>query len=551
MRSSAASRPPPGSRPSSSGPGSARRSPSPGANPPPRAAGSWAWPKPSSPKCRTPSPPSKPGQLNEWRATLLVRETACLTAADRAAVDEDLAADTGTFTGAGDRRLVAAARAAAYRLDPRSVTDRAAHAASERHVSLRPAPDAMACLTALLPVAQGVAVYNALTRHADTLRTAGDPRTRGQAMADTLVERTTGTPGGISGIEIQLVMTDRTLFQADAEPARLPGYGTIPAGWARTLINGTAPRPAPGGGGKPKTGGSPAAADDTAFTLWLRRLYTHPGTGDLVAMDSRARIFPPGLRRFIQTRDDTCRTPYCDAPIRHLDHITAWHNGGQTTRTNGAGLCEACNHTKETPGWTARPVPNQNPAAAAGTPSNSPPPPATPTTPPHHPCPEPCSAQQRPISPDPANDANFGSAPRPSRAASAPPDDGGLRTVQSKCQAAGPDNHAIGPCNRATRQPGDPATRRTSPDKHECRRRVLQLDGGTSSPGSAPGFPKFVASRSEARSRRPGPQNPQDNRAGSVLGLKEGRVASYAVMSSSCWRVSPMSSRPSRRRHRV
>ena len=84
------------------------------------------------------------GQLNEWRATLLVRETACLTAADRTAVDEDLAADTGTFTGAGDRRLVAAARAAAYRLDPRSVTDRAAHAATERHVSLRPAPDTMA-----------------------------------------------------------------------------------------------------------------------------------------------------------------------------------------------------------------------------------------------------------------------------------------------------------------------------------------------------------------------------------------------------------------------
>ena len=44
------------------------------------------------------------GQRNEWRATLLVRETAGLTAADRAAVDEDLAAHTGTFTGAGDRR---------------------------------------------------------------------------------------------------------------------------------------------------------------------------------------------------------------------------------------------------------------------------------------------------------------------------------------------------------------------------------------------------------------------------------------------------------------
>ena len=89
------------------------------------------------------------GQLNEWRATLLVRETSCLTAADRAAVDAELAADTGTFAGAGDRSLAAAARAAAYRCDPRSGTERAAHAATERHVSLRPALDTMCHLSAL------------------------------------------------------------------------------------------------------------------------------------------------------------------------------------------------------------------------------------------------------------------------------------------------------------------------------------------------------------------------------------------------------------------
>ncbi|MEV5052375.1 DUF222 domain-containing protein, partial [Arthrobacter sp. LAR12-1-1.1] len=257
------------------------------------------------------------GQLNEWRATLLVRETACLTAADRAAVDADLAADTGTFDGVGDRSLTGRARAAAYRLDPRSVTQRAAHAATERHVSLRPAPDTMCQLTALLPVTAGVGVYTALTRHADTLRNSGDPRSRGQLMADALVERSTGTPGGITGVEIQLVMTDRTLFQADAEPARLPGYGTVPAGWARDLINGTKANdstfgvgspgqhgpgepgestsgpPEPGGGGPdpgtnpggiadgspgpgspPISGGTDGAADDTAFGVWIRRLYT-------------------------------------------------------------------------------------------------------------------------------------------------------------------------------------------------------------------------------------------------------------------------------------
>ncbi len=275
------------------------------------------------------------GRLSEWRATLLVKETACLSAEDRGAGDEELAADTGAFDGAGDKAIIAAARTAAYRRDPRSVTQRASHAATERHVRLRPAPDTMTYLTALLPVAQGVAVHAALTRHADTLRNAGETRSRGQIMADTLVERTTGTPAGISGVEVQLVMTDRTLFQGDAEPARLPGYGIVPAAWARAML----------AGGEPEGG--------QELKLWLRRLFTAPGTGDLLAADSRARLFPAGMPRCIQARDDTCRTPYCDAPIRHFDHVVPWHDGGPTSLTNGAGLCEACNHTKELNGWMA------------------------------------------------------------------------------------------------------------------------------------------------------------------------------------------------------
>jgi hypothetical protein len=104
------------------------------------------------------------GQLNEERAMYVVKETACLTVEDRTAVDEELAADMGTFTGLGTRGVIAAVKAAATRRDPRSVTQRASHAASERSVSLRPAPDCMTYFTALLPAHQGVAVYAALTR---------------------------------------------------------------------------------------------------------------------------------------------------------------------------------------------------------------------------------------------------------------------------------------------------------------------------------------------------------------------------------------------------
>ncbi len=69
---------------------------------------------------------------------------------------------------------------------------RARKATSERHVSIRPAPDTMAYVTALLPVTQGVALYAALTRHATSAKAAGDERGKGQIMADTLVERATG-----------------------------------------------------------------------------------------------------------------------------------------------------------------------------------------------------------------------------------------------------------------------------------------------------------------------------------------------------------------------
>ena len=71
-------------------------------------------------------------------------------------------------------------------------------------------------------------------------------------------------------------------------------------------------------------------------------------------MDSRARLFPAGLARFIRLRDQICRTPWCDAPIRHIDHVVPHGADGPTSGPNGQGLCEACNHAKQALGWRAR-----------------------------------------------------------------------------------------------------------------------------------------------------------------------------------------------------
>ncbi|WAP52260.1 HNH endonuclease signature motif containing protein [Arthrobacter sp. ATA002] len=87
--------------------------------------------------------------------------------------------------------------------------------------------------------------------------------------------------------------------------------------------------------------------------MWLRRLYTAPSTGQLVGMDSRARLVPDGMARFIAVRDQVCRMPWCGAPIRNFDHVRPFHDGGKTSVDNVQGLCEACNQAKEAPGWSS------------------------------------------------------------------------------------------------------------------------------------------------------------------------------------------------------
>ena len=69
------------------------------------------------------------GMLSEWRATIVVRESACLDVEDRGRLDAELCSDSAALEGLGDAALAAAAKAIAYRLDPHAVVERAAKAA--------------------------------------------------------------------------------------------------------------------------------------------------------------------------------------------------------------------------------------------------------------------------------------------------------------------------------------------------------------------------------------------------------------------------------------
>jgi len=306
------------------------------------------------------------GAMNPTRLDLLLRETTCLTHGDRREVDQALAPDLPLLGDTEARNLI---RAACYEIDENVASKRWNEAHEHRYVTLRPDEDGTMTLTGTLPQTEGIAIETGLRAHAARMKRNGDPRPLAHIKADTLTEAllkhltelngTTVTNVGARPehspepttqqdttrdtaprLEIQLVITDTTLFRNGTEPAHWVGHGPVPADAARHLIK------------------DAIAAEldhqEQAFkgTPWapivtLLRVWQDPDTKNLVAMESKARTFPPGLAHFIRTRDDTCQGPYCGAPIRDIDHIHPHHQGGPTTADNAQGLCRHCNLTKE------------------------------------------------------------------------------------------------------------------------------------------------------------------------------------------------------------
>lgn len=191
----------------------------------------------------------------------------------------------------------------------------------------------MTNLTAHLPLERGVACYAALVKAVNEAAVNPEPvtRSRGQIMADTLVERATGqATADAVNLEVQIVVPVEALVDPDRPlPAHIPGHGPVPA----ALLATSAGRKA-----------------------W-RRLITRAGV--VIGGDSRQRLFTGQLAEFIRARDGhRCSEPYCDAPIRHIDHIHRSAEDGITEFDNGRGVCEFHNYLREIDGWQVERTPD-------------------------------------------------------------------------------------------------------------------------------------------------------------------------------------------------
>ena len=295
------------------------------------------------------------GELRERVAEQVVTETRHLDAEQRRAVDAGIAA--AGIHRMGIRAAAACARRHAYETDPAGYVNRGRTERKHRRISIRSAPDTMSWLSGYLPVEQGVACWAALRKHTDRLKAAGDERSRDQIMADTLVERLTGQACAADvNLEVELLMPwDLLLDPLAPGSALIPGMGPLPGQLARDLVL------------------------SNRGLKWWRRLFTRPttdGNGQLIiGGDPRRRRFDGWLKQLIRLRDQTCRDPFCEAAIRHLDHIRPHRVGGLTDLVNGRGECERGNQVREMPGCgSICTIPD---CPAGHTPSRSPPRPDT------------------------------------------------------------------------------------------------------------------------------------------------------------------------------
>ncbi|WP_226355722.1 HNH endonuclease signature motif containing protein [Pseudonocardia sp. ICBG601] len=265
------------------------------------------------------------GQLSAAKVTAIAVECRDLNTTQRARVDARLAA-VRDLTRYGIGRLRAMTRRLVAEIAPDRFRARVHAAKAERRVTLRPAPDAMSYLTAYVPVEQGAACLAALQKAFVEVQVEPEPltRTRGQVLADTLVERVTGQATATAvNLDVQVTVPVQALLDSQSPlPAEIPGFGPVPVDLLAT----------------------------SEGTKSLRRLLTDQGI--VIGGDSRQRTFTGLLATLVKARaQNRCTEPYCDAPVRHVDHIQRDADGGRTELDNGRGVCEFHNHVREQPGW--------------------------------------------------------------------------------------------------------------------------------------------------------------------------------------------------------
>lgn len=293
------------------------------------------------------------GEYTEAQMQAMLTPLQDIKAVRRTEFDEFHAQNPGMFNSMGNKQIKETVRnfALTYVSDPESLKQKTVQ--DNRNVDLQIDEDAgRVVIRGEYPLLPGMGLKNYLDEESKKLKKQGDPRTRAQIRADLLFSyMMVGEPSKMPiALHVGVIMTDRALFIGEREPAFLEGYGYIPAQEVREWIGGHQ-IPNAKTSEQMEAKPTPEQIEQLEVRTELARFYTAPGDQELISMDSKARIFPEKLKKFIQVRDRHCRTPFCDGIVEEIDHVKQYARGGKTTVFNGDGRCAACNRAKEAAGW--------------------------------------------------------------------------------------------------------------------------------------------------------------------------------------------------------
>lgn len=262
-----------------------------------------------------------------WRAVELVWRQAQGLDQDRFADYDDAAVDLVEATPLP--RLKERLHKARERLQAGTAGPRRRAAERDRRVTVEPAADGMGYLTLYGPAPDLIAIDEALTKAAVAAHgVEGEarclPALRYDIARDLLTEGIAQPSPSRSGVRVvrhrgvrptvHVTVPVLTALGRSEEPATLMGYGPIDIETALELAG---------------QAGS-----------WIRIL-TDPVTGVRLAMDRKVYAPPPGLRRWLRVRDETCRAPGCgkSAWLCDVDHVHPWGWDGRSNDDNLAHLC--------------------------------------------------------------------------------------------------------------------------------------------------------------------------------------------------------------------
>ncbi|RZS79980.1 uncharacterized protein DUF222 [Motilibacter rhizosphaerae] len=293
------------------------------------------------------------GEISPRHAAAVVEACEPLDLAGCAAVEARVLRRAPEQTVAQLRRRLRTAVAVA---DPRGASERHADAVRrDRGVFMRPLPDAMAEVVAVVSATEAFGVMGALDAVVDALPEAGAAgsgpgagagpagrRSLSQRRADALVLVASAVVGDLEALPglvrtvparpaVSVVVSLATVAGLAEDPAHLEGYGPVPAELGRAV-----------------------AAD----AEWALRV-TGP-EGELLATAPLRHQPSARLRAFVVAREQTCGHPTCDRAARELqlDHREAFDHehparGGPTTGANLDPKCQRDHNLKTWHGWGA------------------------------------------------------------------------------------------------------------------------------------------------------------------------------------------------------